>query len=86
MNKGISFYFGYKIDAKKRVKMIKDAGFDCVITSADEHFNKQNGTIKKQMKVFRKLGLKVSSLHMRYNDSTLCNFFFDNERFLRGYA
>ena len=79
MNKGISFYFGYKIDAKKRVKMIKDAGFDCVITSADERFNKQNGTIRKQVKLFKKVGLKLSSLHMRYKDPELKNFFEDNE-------
>ena len=58
MNKGISFYFGYQIECKKRAKMIKDAGFDCVITSADKSFNKQNGSIKKQIKVFKKSWVK----------------------------
>lgn len=79
MYKGISFYFGYKIKCKERVKMIKDAGFDCVITCADSRFNKQNGTIKKQVRMFKKADLKLSSLHARYNDSELRNFFLENK-------
>ena len=79
MNKGISFYFGYYIDYKKRAKMIKDAGFDCVITSADKRFNSENGSIKKQVKEFKKVGLKLSSLHMSYSESQLKNFFLDNK-------
>jgi len=79
MNKGISFYFGYDIEYKKRAKMIKEAGFDCVITNADKRFNKQNGTLKQQVKIFTKLGLKVSSLHMRYNEIELINFFLNNK-------
>lgn len=79
MNKGISFYFGYKIDYKKRAKMIKNAGFDCVITNADKHFNKQNGSIRKQIKEFKKVGLKLSSLHMRYDSSKLKYFFEDHK-------
>jgi len=79
MNKGISFYFGYKIKNKQRAKMIKDAGFDCVITTADKRFDKQNGTIRKQVKLFKKVGLKLSSLHMRYNDPELKNFFENNK-------
>lgn len=79
MNKGISFYFGYNINYKQRAKMIKDAGFDCVITSADKRFNKQNGSIKKQVRIFRKIGLELSSLHMSYRDTELKNFFLNNK-------
>ena len=79
MNKGISFYFGYKIKIKQRAKMIKDAGFDCVITTSDERFKKQNGSIKKQVKLFKKEGLKLSSLHMRYKEPELKNFFENNK-------
>lgn len=75
MDKGISFYFGYQINYKKRAKMIKDAGFDSVITNADKAFKKQNGTIRKQVKLFKKVGLKLSSLHMHYNDNELKEFF-----------
>lgn len=38
MNKGISFYFGYYELPELRAKMIKEAGFDCIITSADNKF------------------------------------------------
>lgn len=79
MNKGISFYFGYKIEPKIRVKMIKEAGFDCVITSADKRFNKQNGKISKQVKLIKKAGLKLSSLHASYDDNELFNFFLNNK-------
>lgn len=79
MNKGISFYFGYNIDYKERAKMIKEAGFDCVITNADRRFNYQNGPIRKQIKVFEKAGLKLSSLHMRYSDKDLKYFFYNHK-------
>ena len=75
MYKGISFYFGYCIDPKKRAKMIKDAGYDCVITNADPWFDSQNGKISKQIKRFKKNGIKLSSLHMRYLKSELPYFF-----------
>jgi len=82
MNKGISFFFGFKIPPEKRTKMIKDAGFDCVITSNDKKFKKQNGSLKTQMKLFKKHNLKVSSLHMSYNRKSLPYFFLKG---LRGF-
>ena len=79
MNKGICFHFGYVYDnLEKQVKDIKDAGFDCVIANADPKFDKQNGTIKQQVKLFKKNGLKLSSLHMRYNRDELPNFWHNN--------
>lgn len=74
MNKGISFYFGYDIKPQIRAKMIKNAGFDCVITNADKRFNKQNGRIGKQVSLFKKYGLKLSSLHMVYKTDELPYF------------
>lgn len=71
MRKGITLFFGFEIPLEERVKMIKDAGFDCIITSADPKFNKQNGTFKQQIKMFKKYGIKHSSLHMRYNSQDL---------------
>jgi len=79
MNKGISFYFGYDINYKERAKMIKEAGFDCVIANADKRFNNQNGPFRKQIKMFKKVGLKLSSLHMRYSDPEL-KYFFENHK------
>ena len=71
MQKGISLFFGFNINIEQRIKMIKDAGFDSVITNADPKFNKQNGRISKQMKLLKKYNLQPSSLHMRYNQKDL---------------
>ena len=60
MNIGISFYFGYKLKPKVSAKMIKESGFDCVIANPDKKYNKQNGTIKSQMKLFKKYNISVS--------------------------
>lgn len=67
MNKGISFYFGFKQPLETTAKMIKQAGFDCVITSSDKKYKNQNGTLKQQVKLFKKYNLKLSSLHGRYD-------------------
>ena len=71
MHKGISFYFGWAIDPEERVKMIKESGFDSVITSTDKRLDKQNGKLSYQVKLFKKYGLRLSSLHMRYTSSEL---------------
>ena len=79
MNKGICFHFGFIYDdIEKQVEDIKNAGFDCVITNADPKMDCENGTIKQQVKLFKKYGLKLSSLHMRYTRSDLPNFWHNN--------
>ena len=79
MKKGISFYFGYVIDIEKRAEMIKNAGFDYVMTNQDPRFDEQNGTIETQIELFKKYDLGVSSLHNQYKTSELHNFWLDNE-------
>lgn len=79
MNKGISFYFGFASTPEQRAKMISEVGFDCVITTADERFEHQNGTIEEQVELFKKYNLKLSSLHNRYTNADLPNFYLDNE-------
>ena len=76
---GISWYFGFEIEPEERVKLLKKYGFDCVITNADKKFNKQNGTIKNQIKLFNKYEIKLSSLHMRYNSVDLPHFWLDDK-------
>lgn len=74
MNKGITFDFGYatkKSNVCERAREIKNAGFDCVMTSADPKLKKKNKTLKTQVKAFKEAGLKLSSLHMKYNYLTL---------------
>lgn len=80
MNKGICFDFGFVYKNKEeQVKAIKEAGYDCVMTSADPKLNKKNGTLKKQVKLLKKYGLKLSSLHCRYERNDLPHFFFDDK-------
>lgn len=80
MQKGISYFFGYsEISKEQRAELIKDGGFDCVITSQDERFNEQNGDINFQVELFKRYGLKLSSLHNQYITSELPNFWLDNE-------
>ena len=75
INKGITFFFGYELPKKDYAKRIKAAGFDCVITNADRKYNKQNGSISKQVKQLKANGLAPSSLHNRYVTKELPNFF-----------
>ena len=75
MKKGITFYYGYNIPVEERIKYIKKAGFDNVITCADRKLDHQNGNIKQQMKLIKDNGLGVSSLHMAYNCEDLPNLF-----------
>lgn len=74
MNKGISFYFGFESTPEERIKILKEVGFDCVITNADPKFIAQNGSIKQQVKLFKQYNIKLSTLHMQYNSSELPYF------------
>ena len=74
MDKGITFFFGWDIEPEKRAKMISEAGFTSIMTCADKRFNRQNGTLAKQIKLFKKYNLKLSSLHARYKSSDLHYF------------
>lgn len=80
MKKGIGFYFGYLMNIEQTVKLIKDAGFDCVITNADKKYKAENGKITKQVKLFKKYGLSLSSLHMSYNSDELHYFWEKGEK------
>lgn len=80
MNKGITFYFGYEYeDVEQQVKDIKETGFDCVMTTADPTFDYQNTKIKNQVRLLKKYGLKLSSLHSRYKRQELPHFFKDDK-------
>ena len=74
MRKGISLFFGYDVGAENLPKLIKESGFDCVITSADKKFDEQNGTIRQQVRRIKRCGLQLSSLHMRYDPKELHYF------------
>ena len=76
---GISWFFGFDIKPKKRVELLKKYGFECVCTRNSRRYNKQNGSFKKQIKLFKKNGLKLSSLHMDYTNKDLPFFWTDSK-------
>ena len=77
MKKGISFYYGFDSNPSIRAKMIKNAGFECVITNADKRFEFQNGNMKFQNKIFKENNLSHSSLHFTYKNFELPFFWQD---------
>lgn len=79
---GISNFFGFVLTPEKRVELISKAGFDTVITTTDDRFLDQNGTLEYQSQLMKKYNLKPSSLHMKYTTSKLPNFW---KRGLKGY-
>lgn len=79
MKKGISFFFGYESEPINRAKLIKEAGFDCVITSTDPRFDYENFNLEDQNKLFKKNKLALSSLHSKYNTKEL-KFFWQNSQ------
>lgn len=80
MNKGVRFYFGYDIDKRLRAKLIKEAGFDSVITSYDKKYQKVNGSLRFQAKEIKKYGLRPSSLHFRYETEDLPDFWEEGKK------
>lgn len=79
MRKGITYFYGFNNNTDERVRIIKQAGFDSVITNADKKYAYQNGNFKHQIKLLKKYNLKPSSLHASYNRDELFNFFLDNK-------
>jgi len=79
MKKGISFFFGYSNDIRDRAKQIKNFGFDCVMTNQDPRFNDDNGTINKQIELFKINNLEVSTLHNQYKTEELEFLWTDTE-------
>jgi len=79
MKIGISFYFGYKLKTKEAVKLLKEHNFESVMTIADKKFTKTQGAISKQVKYFKKYNIELSSLHMRYEEGELPNFWVNNK-------
>ena len=77
--KGISLYFGYGFPIGENEKLIKKHNFDCIITTRDNKFDFQNGKLNQQVMICKKLGLKLSSLHMSYHGKDLTKFWEDGK-------
>lgn len=68
MEKGITSFFGYHQPMEENIKQIKNAGFDRVMGATDPRYEKYNGTLDSQVKLIKKYGLKLGSLHARYDE------------------
>lgn len=79
MRKGITNYFGFKLEPETAIKLIHEAGFDAVITNADPRLDDENGPIEKQVELFKKNNLTVTSLHQKYITAELPEFWNDSE-------
>ncbi len=79
MKKGITFYFGFSGNPELRAKAIAEAGFNNVSVGFDPKFKKQNGSIKTQLSLFKKYGLGLTSLHFRYNQKDLPEYWKDSK-------
>ncbi len=75
MKKGISNFFGYEYDYNQIYKDIKNAGFDCIMSSSDKNFFYQTGNMKFQAKAMKELSLLPDSLHSTYKTDDLPYFF-----------
>ena len=75
--KGICLYFGYSLKIGEEQRLIKKHKFDCIMTSAEKILNFENGCIRKQVRLCKKYGLELSSLHMSYFTKNLYNFWID---------
>lgn len=69
MEKGITSYFGYRQPMEDNIKQIKNAGFNRVMCATDPQYEKYNGTLDSQVELIKKYGLKLGSLHARYDEN-----------------
>ena len=71
MLKGINLYFSEKMPLEKRIKLVKDAGFDGVLMSYPDPEETDQKWLKKTLDG---CGLKVLMIHARYDEKTLDKF------------
>ena len=74
MKKGISFYWGFDDKPEDKAKMLAEIGFDTAMITIEKRFEYQNGTAKKQAELLKQHKIAPSSLHMRYKDFHLEDF------------
>ncbi|MBQ7307448.1 MAG: TIM barrel protein [Clostridia bacterium] len=79
MEKGITSFYGYVIPMEDRIKAIKKAGFDRVMCAADPKYEVHNGPLTEQIRLIKEYGLKLGSLHARYDESIAHLFWEEGE-------
>jgi len=66
MELGICSWFGYKYPHEDRIKMIKDAGFQSVMTWWGEGSKEGNEASETKPDIIRKYGLKIENAHFSF--------------------
>jgi len=65
---GICSWFGYKYPHEERIKLIKDAGFQSVMTWWGEGSKEGNEVSETKPEIIRKYGLKIENAHFSFAD------------------
>ncbi|MDR3645234.1 MAG: sugar phosphate isomerase/epimerase [Clostridia bacterium] len=66
---GIYAWFGYVLPLKERLRLIKDAGFSCVLLWWGDEFRELDGDKEEHPALARRLGLRVENAHAPYADA-----------------
>lgn len=66
---GIFNWFGYSIDNKERMKLIKEAGFDSVLLWWSDEYNDIDGDKELLPGLARKNGLYIENVHAPYENA-----------------
>ena len=76
MKKSINLYFNNTIPTKDKLDAIKQAGYDEFFTGINDL--NETMTLKEQCEYAKKLGLKCTMIHCKYNEKILDNFWVKN--------
>lgn len=77
MKKGIDLYMSNEIDAKKKIQMIKDAGFESIFSAI---YKSEKISVEKQTDLIRKQGLAIPMIHCSYDGPNLLYFWQEDAR------
>ena len=69
MKHGIFTWFGYLLPYEDRLKLIRDAGFDCITTWWTNMFSDSDGKREDHVSSADKMGLFIDSVHLEYAKS-----------------
>ena len=66
MDIGVFTWFGFRYPFDEIIKMIKDAGFQCVMTWWGDEFRETNGPKEMEPEIIRKNGLYIENTHFTF--------------------
>ena len=67
MELGISSWYGYNFSYEKRIKLIKDAGFQSVMMWWGEDSDDENASREQKPDIVRKHNLKIENMHFSFD-------------------